>query len=120
MTTPTPTPPFGNQTVGFVTQTQTGTPGSLGEMPTDPTTVDVPGCRHRPLSVAETPDVLIDIATQVWKTTAPPVDAVVNAKANGQLTVDGKTYQIVGGPQVFPDAEGNAFKVTLLSQVQVG
>jgi hypothetical protein len=114
-------PPFGNQTVIFVATTPGTVVGSLGEH--TPGTVQVPvyNCRHRPLSDAETPEYLTNVATQVWKTTAPPVPAAINAAPTGQLIVNGITYRIVAGAQPFPDPQSNEiFKVTVLSIIRYG
>jgi len=114
-------PPFGNQTVIFVAMTPGTVVGSLGEK--TPGTIQVPvyNCRHRPLSDAETPEYLTDIATQVWKTTAPPVPVAINASPTGQLIVGGITYRIVAGAQPFPDPMSNEiFKVTILSIIRYG
>ncbi|WP_293308879.1 hypothetical protein [Mycolicibacterium sp.] len=82
------------------------------------TTVVVEGCRHRPLRADETPEWITNVATQVWKTTAPPVAAAIAAKSTGQLSVGGQTYQIIGGSQPFTDLGADPFKVTILSQIQ--
>jgi hypothetical protein len=114
-------PPFGNQTVIFVTTTPGTVVGSLGEKTPGTIQVSVTGCRHRPLRDDETPEYLTDIATQVWKTTAPPVPAAINAAPDGQLIVNGITYKIVAGAQPFPDPQGvGIFKVTILSYIRYG
>lgn len=111
---------FGGQTVTFVTVTSTGTPDALGQKTEVHTSVPVTGCRHRPLSATETPEYLTDIGTQVWKTTAPPVPVAVAAKTTGLLIEGGVTYEIVGGAKPFTDANGQPYKVTILSIIQVG
>jgi hypothetical protein len=124
-------PPFGNQTVIFVAaavSTPGGAVGSLGEQVSGPagslqTSIKTPvkNCRHRPLRDSETPQYLTDVATQVWKTTAPPDPAALAANPTGHLIVDGVTYKIVAGAQPFPDPQGGGiFKVTILSYVHVG
>jgi hypothetical protein len=126
-------PPFGNQTVIFVSaavDTPGAAVGSLGEQISGPagslqtpTKVAVQNCRHRPLRDSETPQYLTDVATQVWKTTAPPVPAAMAADPTGHLIVNGITYKIVAGAQPFPDPQsetGAIFKVTILSYVHVG
>ncbi|APE14143.1 hypothetical protein BOH72_01775 [Mycobacterium sp. WY10] len=111
---------FGGQTVTFVAYEDTGTPGALGTYTQAETTTEVTGCRHRPLPFSETPEGDIDVATQMWKTTAPPDPAVLDAKPNGVLRVDGVEYQIIGGPGVFPDPAGQPIKVTLISKRMSG
>lgn len=111
---------FGRQTVTFEAVNRGATGDSLGVKPELPVDVPVPGCRHRPLKADETPEYLLNMATQIWKTTAPPTPAVLGAKMNSRLKVDGVPYQIVGGPMPFADPWGQPFKVTIFSKVQVG
>ncbi|APE16166.1 hypothetical protein BOH72_14020 [Mycobacterium sp. WY10] len=111
---------FGGQTVAFVAYEDSGTPGALGTYTQAETATDVPGCRHRPLPFSETPEGDIDVATQMWKTTAPPDPAVLNAKPNGVLRVHGVEYRIIGGPRVFTNLQGQPSKVTVVSQRIVG
>ncbi|MCV7255340.1 hypothetical protein H7J86_24560 [Mycobacterium hackensackense] len=110
---------FGGQVVTVVSRVNTGTRGRVGTLQQTPSPVDVPGCRHRPLSVKETAEYDLDTSTQVWKTTAPPVAAVTELKVDGELLVDEKAFKVVAGPQVFVDMDGNPFKVTILSIRQV-
>lgn len=109
---------FGSQTVTFVTVTGAGTYDELGGETQTTTSVAVAGCRHRPLRAEEMPEWLSNIATQVWKTTAPPAAAAIAAKSTGKLTVGGQTFQIIGGSQPFTDYTTSPFKVTILSQIQ--
>jgi hypothetical protein len=116
-------PFFGTQTVIFVSTTAAGGLGTLGEETQVVVQTPVPNCRHRPLSDAETPQYLTDVATQVWKTTAPPVPAAIAANPTGHLIANGITYKIIAGAQPFPDPQdpqGGVFKVTILSYVHVG
>jgi hypothetical protein len=109
---------LGDQTVGFVTITD-GALDELGIPAQVRTTVNVPGCRFRPLSAAETVD-LTDVATEVWKCTAPPSAAAL-VDATGELVHDGVTYQVIGGPKPYPDAfRSDTFKVTVMCEKQVG
>lgn len=107
---------FGSQTVTFTTLVGTGVYDADGIEATTPTPVAVKGCRHRPLKAEETPVWLTNLATQIWKTTAPPEAAAVAAKSTGRLTVDGVTYEIIGGAQPFEDFT-SPFKVTILSKI---
>jgi hypothetical protein len=111
---------FGAQTVTFIALTGTGVYDELGVEVKTPTPVDVKGCLHRPLSAAETPVWVTDLATQIWKTTAPADAAAVAAKATGELRVNGVTYEIVGGAKPYNDFSGNVHHVTVLSKIQVG
>ena len=107
---------FGGQTVTFVTFTLDGVADNLGIKAEQSTEVEVTGCRFRPLTAAETADTEFDVATEIWKCTAPPTSTVLAADSTGYLRCDGDTYAIVGGPQLFPDMNGQPFKVTILAQ----
>lgn len=107
---------FGSQTVTFITLAGTGTYDADGLEVTTETPVAVNGCRHRPLKADETPVNLTNLATQIWKTTAPPEAAAIAAKSTGRLTVDGVTYEIIGGAMPFEDFT-DPFKVTILSKI---
>lgn len=111
---------FGGQTVTFVSFAEAGSPGALGTYQMVETRVDVTGCRHRPLTFQETAETDTDIATEMWKTTAPPEAAVVAAEATGVIEVDGETFHIIGGPRMHVDMDGTPFKVTIVSQKQTG
>ncbi len=118
---------FGSQTVTFVALTDTGSADELGVKPQSESTVDAPGCRHRPLKADETPAWVTDISTQVWKTTVPigeyspslVTSILAAAKSTSVLRVNGVTYQIVGGAQPFQDFT-NPFKMTIHSQIKTG
>jgi hypothetical protein len=119
---------FGGQTVGFVTVVD-GDP-DRNNMPTQTHDVTlVSGCHFRPLRLSEKVG-LADIATEVWKLTAPPTEDVLSAKAAGQIVYDhsptpvfdeddsSNVFQIVGGVQPFTDLSGQVVKVTVLCQRQ--
>lgn len=108
---------FGNQTVTFVTEVGTGVYDDLGIETKTPTDVPVAGCRHRPLSAKEAGELLGNVATQVWKTTAPPEAAAVAAKSTGTLKEGGQTFHILGGAMTFEDYS-DPFKTTILSEIQ--
>lgn len=110
---------LGGQVVTFVTFTLGDDVDNLGIKSEVPTEVAVSGCHFRPLSASETAQISeIDIATQTWKCTAPPVAAALSADAAGYLKYGGDTYTIVGGAQPFTDLEGRLVKVTILAQRQ--
>lgn len=109
---------FGGQTLTIPVTTGTGTYDELGHEIVTTGSVEVGGCRHRPLSVSETPEWVTDVGTQVWKTTAPPDEAVLALGTESTLIVDGVTYQVIAGTQPFPDMNGDLFKCTILSKVQ--
>lgn len=115
---------FGSQAITFVAFSDTGTPGALGTYPQAESLTVAPGCRHRTLSAKETAEYDIDVATVVWKSTIPVGEyndtlraAVLGAKANDEIRVDGDKFKIIGGPQDHQDFS-NPFKVTILSQRQ--
>lgn len=110
---------FGNHTVLFVSFSD-GARGALGTYTQVETVETVHGCRHRPLTFKETAEYDVDVATEVWKTTAPPLPAVLNAKADGELRVNGIAYRVIGGPRPHADANGRPFKVTLISERKAG
>lgn len=108
---------FGSQTVGFISIVGTGEYDELGAEIVDEVAVPEAGCRHRPLRAEEMPEALTNIATQVWKTTAPSSAAAKVAASTGVLEVDGVRYEIIGGAQPFEDFS-DPFKVTILSKIQ--
>lgn len=108
---------FGSQTVTFETLVGTAVYDANGLEATTSVSVPVTGCRHRPLKAEETPEWLTNLATQIWKTTAPAEAAAVAAKSTGLLTVDAVTYRIVGGAMPFEDF-ADPFKVTILSKIE--
>ncbi|SCX15327.1 hypothetical protein SAMN02799620_02037 [Mycolicibacterium fluoranthenivorans] len=104
---------FGRTTITFVSVTQDLTALDRYKKPAKLRTgTDVPGCRFRPLPATETVDETGDKVADPWKATCPPVPAVLAAKANDEVVVDGVTYQIDGLPRVFNNATG-PFKVTV-------
>jgi len=109
---------FGGQTVTFVTITD-GALDRLGIPAKERSEVAVPGCRFRPLSTEEAV-ALTDVATEVWKCTAPPVQVVLDAKATDEVKHNGITYQIIGGVKPYPDMSGALYKVTVMCQKQTG
>jgi hypothetical protein len=108
---------FGSQTVSFVTATGNGVFDEYGIEGTTDVDVPVTGCRHRPLRADEVPISLGEVATQIWKTTAPPEAAAIAAKSSGTLKEGGRTFFIVGGAQPFEDFS-DPFKCTILSKIQ--
>lgn len=110
--------PFGGDTVIFVTITD-GVKDRLGVPAKVRTEVAVTGCRFRSFNVQET-ITLTDVATEMWKCTAPPDPAVLAAKAIDEVKHAGVTYDIVGGVQLFPYAKSDRiYKVTVMCKKQV-
>lgn len=110
---------FGPTTVTFVKVIEDDTNRDEWNNPTETrTTTDVPGCMFRPLTFKEQAPVDVDKVTNRWKCTAPPVAAVLAAAATDELIVDGVTYQIEGGVEVFTDFSG-PFKATIICERQI-
>lgn len=117
----------GNQTLTFVGFVNTGAPGRHGTIPQSERKVDVPFCRHRPLSSKESAEFDLNTATKAWKTTVilSPLDeaqtaAVLGLDADGELRdAKGVVFKVIAGPEVFPDMDGQPFKVTILSERKV-
>lgn len=111
---------FGGQSVTFVAVAESGDPGYLGLKTKTRTDTAVAGCRFRPATSAETPDGQTDVATGVWKCTAPPAAAVLAAKPGGEVKVGGVTYQIDGPIMPKYAMDGTVHHVTVMCKRQVG
>ena len=117
----------GNQTITFVGFSDTGTPVRVGTYKQGEHKVDVPYCRHRTLSSKEAAEYDLNTSTQVWKTTVilsalipTQTAAVLGLQADGELRdTNGAAFKVIAGPEVFPDLDGEPFKVTILSQRKV-
>ncbi|OBB15052.1 hypothetical protein A5761_15025 [Mycolicibacterium setense] len=83
---------FGGQTVAFVTVTETGPIGWGGLKSKTRVATSLAGCHFRPAASTETPDTQTDVATEVWKLTAPPAVAALAVKASGELVYDGSDH----------------------------
>jgi hypothetical protein len=115
---------FGPDVVTFVSYSDSGAPGGLGTYTQVETLTSAPGCRHRPLTYAETVEIGYDVATELWKTTVPIGEysaelrgKIVAMQSDDAIRVDGKQYLIVGGVQPFKDFTG-WFKATIVSKRQ--
>lgn len=109
--------PFGGDTVIFVTITD-GAKDRLGIPAKVRTEVPVTGCRFRSLTFEEK-ITLTDVATEMWRCTAPSDPAVLAAKAIDEVKHKGITYDIVGGVEMFPYAENDSiYKVSVLCKKQ--
>lgn len=109
---------FGDQTLVFVTVSETGAPGWGGLKEKARTETPVPGCHGRPFSTAES-DGQTDVATAVWKWTVPPVAAALAARPGDEVKVDGVTWQIDGPVQPKRDI-GGVHHVTVMCKRQAG
>lgn len=114
--------PFGSAIVTLVSYTDGPTPGELGTYPQVESTVDAPGCRHRPLTFKETAELQFDVATEMWKTTIPIGEygptlrgQILAAMPDDVIRVGGHQYSIIGGVQPFDDFSG-PFKATIYSK----
>ena len=105
-----------------------GAPGYLGLKTKTRVVSLVSGCHFRPFNTMETPVTETDVATEVWKLTAPPTAAVLAAKSTGELLFDGtdnpadtvgNRFQITGPVQPKYDG-GRVHHVTVMCQRQVG
>lgn len=115
---------FGNQTVGIVTVTQTGSPGYLGIKDTSEATVSVGGCRFRearqPYSPIETPEQSTNVVIERWKLTAPPEAGALAAQSTGELVYNGESFKIDGPAIPKFDMNGTVHHVTIFCTRQLG
>ena len=103
--------------MAFVTVSR-GTPGYLGLAVESRSSDTVFGCHFRPVSASETPEGTNDVATEVWKLTAPPVSAALNAHAGDELSYDDMTFQIVGPVMPKYNLDGTVHHVTVMAKRQ--
>ncbi|UXA19548.1 hypothetical protein [Mycobacterium sp. SMC-4] len=107
-----------------------GQPDANGVRPPTTVQVNVHGCRFRPLRVEETAGA-VEIATEVWKCTAPPAPAVLAATSIDELVYDGtknpqrgaddvNVYRIDGGVKPFNDESEDVYKVTVVAHKHKG
>lgn len=107
----------GNQTVTFVAVTNGTEDRNNIATPVEVETA-LGGCMFRPLSAAEKAG-LMDIATEVWKCTAPPSEPALSTNVNALLRYQGKTYTVTAGAQHEYDLDGFLDHVTILCQKTV-
>lgn len=107
---------LGSQTVVLREFSVGTTKDRLNQAQPVPNNTTVTGCLMRPFRPTEVVT-LTDIATNVWRCTAPPVPAALNATAAGELDYDGDTYQIIA-VEPFPDFEGVISHVRITCQRQ--
>lgn len=110
---------FGGQTVVLTTVTTSGEPGYLGLKTQVRTDVTISGCRGRVVSSSEI-DAQTDTATELWKFTVPPVAAALSAGPTGELTYQGRVFQIDGQPIPKYDMAGQIHHVTIMAKRQAG
>lgn len=104
---------FGGQSVTVVTVTESGEPGFMGVRTKNRSGTVVSGCHFRPLSTSEVVG-QTDVATQSWKLTAPPVDAVLGLKPGDALEHADTSFQVDGVPLPKYDLAGNVHHVTVM------
>jgi hypothetical protein len=107
---------MGGQTVTLRSFTNGVTRDRLNQPEKVATDVTVAGCLMRPYRPTEQVT-LTDVATEVWRCTAPPVTAALNATAANVLLYQGNTYQIIG-VEPFPDLSGVIDHVRITCQLQ--
>lgn len=110
---------FGGQTVTFVTVTETGQPGFLGIKAKSRSEVAVSGCHFRPFKTTEVVTET-DVATEIWKCTAPAEAAAIAAKSTGEVKHNGLTFQIDGQIRPKYDLGGQIEHVTIFCKRQAG
>jgi len=117
---------FGHITITLVQHVKGSTPGELGTYPVIEQTVDLPGCRHRPLTFKESVELSFDVATQIWKSTIPTHEydddlyaKLVAAQPDDTIRVNGIEYDIVAGVECFDDFT-KPFKATIYSKRHIG
>lgn len=120
---------FGGQTVALVAIAATGSPGYQGIKATSRTKTVVSGVHFRPFQTLETPDTETDVATELWKLTAPPETAALVAKSTGELLYDGtddpadvkaNRFAITGPVQPKSGLGAKVHHVTIMCKRQVG
>jgi hypothetical protein len=107
---------LGSQAVILRSLTNGDTRNRLNQPNLVPTEVTVTGCLMRPFRSTEV-TTLTDVSTQVWRCTAPPVNATLNATAADELDYGTDTYQITG-VEAFPDRYGVINHVRITCQLQ--
>lgn len=120
---------LGKQTVIISTLTPSGSPGFLGLTGETVSNATVTGCRARVMSSTETAELQIDVTTEMWKFTLPPVAAATAAQSTGEIVYDGTAsptraagavFQIHGPPQPKVDLDGTLHHVTIMAKRQAG
>ena len=116
---------FGGQVATFVSRSENvNNLDDYGHPEIVETPTDVPGCLFRSLIPAYRGDKKVteygELTIDQWRLTAPPVAAVLNAKATDKVIVNGRTYHIVVGPRLFYNLRGDVFKVTVMCEDRNG
>jgi hypothetical protein len=127
---------FGFQTVTLIKRAPSTTADDLGTYPMTETTVNMPGCTHRPIRpegfrgagmarAEEQPAVGVSVATIWWRTTVPIGsysatlrDAVLGAQASDQLRYGADVFEIITDPEPHPDFNSPRAKLTFTSEKQ--
>ena len=105
---------FGAATVVVTHYVDSGDPDALGMVAQAAQDTTITGCHHRTLSISETAELDINVATETWKTTCRPNAVFGSLKPADTITVDGQRYKIVAGPKHHGDFTG-PFKVTIIA-----
>lgn len=123
---------LGGQTITIVKRTQTSV-DDLGAAVYTTSTVDIKGCRHRPVTpvtsgsggearAEKTTEIGVGVASSWWKSTLPiePATqaAILGLQPNDYIVEAGITYEIISGAHPFTDGKGVPFKATIVSVLQ--
>lgn len=91
--------PFGNKTVTGVRRIP-GAPDRLGVPVDSEVTFDIPDCSFQPFATPQELLSNVDLSQSLWKLFAPAGTGLIVTDA---VRIDGKTYEILGDPQEWPD-----------------
>lgn len=116
---------FGSQIATFVSKSEdVNTLDDYGHPEIVETLTDVPGCLFRSIIPAYRGDKKVtelgELTIDQWRLTAPPAPAVLAAKANDEIIVNGRRFHIVVGPRLFYNLRGQVFKVTVMCEDRNG
>jgi len=116
---------LGSQTVTVVSRSENvSVLDEYGHPEIIETQFDVSGCLFRSLIPAYRGDKKVtelgELTIDQWRLTAPPDPAVLAAKANDEIIVNGRRFHIVVGPRLFYNLRGQVFKVTVMCEDRNG
>jgi hypothetical protein len=116
---------LGSQTATFVSKSENvNVLDDYGHPAIVETSTDVPGCLFRSMIPAYRGDKKVtelgELTIDQWRLTAPPDPAVLAAKANDEIIVNGRRFHIVVGPRLFYNLRGDVFKVTVMCEDRNG
>ena len=136
---------FGFQTVTLIKRAPSTELDDLGTHPMAETSIDLPGCMHRPIRpeglrgagmarAEEQPAVGVSTAIVWWRTTVPigsyrnttlraailgdEASGIPPVQASDQLRYNGETFEIITEPEPHGDFNSPDFKLTFTSEKQ--